>query len=80
MDTTLTQAPASGPAWRGVLRPLITAGGYRAASPAAGSRADRPDLGQPVLEPERRLARIRLGGRHIRLVGLLHPEQLGQLA
>ena len=26
MDTTLTQAPASGAAWRCVLRPLITRG------------------------------------------------------
>jgi len=40
MDTTLSQAPAPGPAWRGVLRPLITAGGYRAASPAAGFGQD----------------------------------------
>ena len=30
MDTTLTQEAAPGPAWRSVLRPLITSGGYRA--------------------------------------------------
>ena len=30
MDTTLTQEGAPGPAWRSVLRPLITSGGYRA--------------------------------------------------
>jgi hypothetical protein len=30
MDTTLTQAPAPGPAWRSALRPLTSASGYRA--------------------------------------------------
>ncbi len=30
MDTTLTQVPAPTPAWRAVLRPLISSGGYRA--------------------------------------------------
>jgi hypothetical protein len=30
METTLTEAQAPGPAWRAVLRPLITSSGYRA--------------------------------------------------
>ena len=47
MDTTLTQVPAPTPAWRAVLRPLISSGGYRALTH------------NPALEGCRSIARVR---------------------